>query len=127
LLEKITHRNEQAEYYTEERCYINELSNSAADAAVSIAEARVEPGVSTRWHRLHNMVERYVILSGQGLVEIGNLPAERVGPGAVVLIPAECRQRITNTGREDLVFLAICTPRFRQNCYEDMEDEQSLH
>ena len=39
------------EYYTEERCYISELSNTPADPDASIARARVLPGVTTRWHR----------------------------------------------------------------------------
>jgi len=39
----------------------------------------------------------------------------------VVLIPAACRQRITNTGAGDLVFLAICTPRFIYDAYEELE------
>ena len=38
------------------------------------------------------------------------------------MIPAGCRQRITNTGRDDLVFLALCTPRFVPASYEDLED-----
>jgi len=47
--------------------------------------------------------------------------AEIVEPGDVVLIPPEFRQRIRNVGQSDLVFLAICTPRFVQNAYEDLE------
>jgi len=34
----------RAEYDTPERCFINELSNTAADPDVSIARARVAPG-----------------------------------------------------------------------------------
>jgi oxalate decarboxylase/phosphoglucose isomerase-like protein (cupin superfamily) len=33
-----------------------------------------------------------------------------------------CRQRITNMGSDDLIFLAICTPRFSQDIYEDIDD-----
>jgi hypothetical protein len=40
----------------------------------------------------------------------------------VVVIPPSCPQRITNIGEHDLVFLAICSPRFRPEAYEDMED-----
>src|SRR6476646_7638406 len=94
----------RAEYDTPERCFINELSNTAADPDVSIARARVVPGVTTRWHRLHGIAERYVVLEGQGRVEVGELPATGVGPGDVVLIPPGCRQRIANTGSVDLVF-----------------------
>jgi mannose-6-phosphate isomerase-like protein (cupin superfamily) len=39
------------------------------------------------------------------------------------LIPPMCRQRITNTGTEALVFLAICTPRFSSDDYEDVDDK----
>lgn len=112
----------QAEYYFEEGCHINELSNSADDGAVSLALARVTPGVATHWHRLRDIAERYVILSGKGRVEVGELPPQEVRHGAVVLIPPHCRQRITNIGDEDLVFLAICSPRFRPEAYEDIED-----
>jgi len=111
------------EYDTPERCYINELSNTAADPKVSIARARVAPGVTTRWHRLRGTAERYVIIEGRGLVEVGDLPATEVGVGDAVVIPPECPQRITNTGSVDLVFLAICTPRFMSQAYEDIEDE----
>ena len=112
-----------AEYDTGERCYINELCNTAADPEVSIARARVAPGVTTRWHRLRGTAERYVIIEGTGLVEVGGLPAVEVGVGDVVLIPPACPQRITNTGSADLIFLAICAPRFMPQAYEDIEDE----
>jgi mannose-6-phosphate isomerase-like protein (cupin superfamily) len=109
------------EFHTPEGCYINELSNSDADPEVSIARARVQPGVTTRWHRLAGITERYVIISGAGRAEVGDLPAQHVMAGDVVLIPPGCRQRITNTGDGDLVFFAVCTPRFRQEAYEDID------
>jgi len=37
------------------------------------------------------------------------------------MIPPSVRQRITNVGDSDLVFLAICTPRFRPEAYEEVE------
>jgi mannose-6-phosphate isomerase-like protein (cupin superfamily) len=46
--------------------------NSPADAEVSVARAQMEPGVTTRWHRLHGVTERYLILEGQGRVEVGD-------------------------------------------------------
>ena len=110
-----------SEYYFAEGCFITELSNSADDPGVSIARARVAPGTTTRWHRLRGISERYVIIDGAGLVEIDGLPAKEVSAGDVVLIPPEVRQRITNTGPGDLIFLAICTPRFRKQMYEDMD------
>ena len=114
-------RRHAAEYYFEEGCYITELCNSSDDPEVSVARARVLPGVTTRWHRLRGTTERYVVLEGRGRVEVGEEPVREVGRGDVVRIPPMRRQRITNVGRGDLVFLAICTPRFRREDYEDVE------
>jgi len=115
--------NPQDEFFIDEGCHIIELSNSSQDTDVSIAQARVEPAVITRWHRLADTIERYVIISGTGLVEVGELAATEINPGDVVLIPALCRQRISNTGDQDLVFLAICSPRFTSSCYQDLETQ----
>ncbi len=112
------------EYLSAEGCYIRELSNNPLDDAVSIARARVAPGNTTRWHRLSGITERYVIVSGSGSVELGKLPPRTVGEGDVVIIPPLLPQRITNTGVSDLIFLAICTPRFEWAAYEDIEAEQ---
>lgn len=113
--------NESAEYFTEERCHILELSNSPGDSELSIARARIEPGVTTALHSVADIVERYVILSGSGRVEVEGLEPTDVGQYDVVIIPAGRTQRITNTTDTDLVFLALCTPRFRQGRYEHLE------
>lgn len=122
MKEIIKRQNLKEEFYTSEKCYITELSNTPYDPDVSIARARVEPGVTTRWHRLKGTSERYFIISGKGLAEIGELPPCEVTAGDVVLISPMCCQRITNIGTEDLIFLAICSPRFSQDVYEDIDD-----
>jgi len=118
---------EEAEFHTAELCYINELSNTSIDPDVSIARARVQAGISTRWHRLRGITERYVVLEGRGLVEVGKLAPQEIKSGDVVLIPPDCRQRITNIGSGDLIFLAICSPRFQQAAYEDIDDEMNTN
>ena len=112
---------DQQEYYFEEGCFITELHNTANDAAVSVARARVRPGETTRWHRLQGICERYLILEGSGVVEIGEATPRMIGPGETVVIPPGIRQRITNTASGDLIFLAVCTPRFMPEAYEDVE------
>ena len=108
---------EEREYFFAEGCFILELLNDPADPAASIARARVPPGVTTRWHRLRGTTERYVITAGEGEVGVGDAPPAAVRPGDVVLIPPMTQQRIRNTGRVDLVFLAVCTPRFDPENY----------
>ncbi|MDD5273265.1 MAG: cupin domain-containing protein, partial [Methylovulum sp.] len=81
---KIVKANEDDEYYFDEGCFILELSNSADDAEVSIARARVRPGVTTKLHRLQGVAERYVMLEGAARVEIGGLAAQVLKAGDVV-------------------------------------------
>jgi mannose-6-phosphate isomerase-like protein (cupin superfamily) len=118
----VIHRpDEEDEFYIDEGCHILEIWNRPQDAALSVARARVGPGVTTRLHRLAGTVERYLILSGEGRVELEGLPPHAVGPGDFVQIPAEHGQRITNLGDGDLVFLALCTPRFTPDVYTDID------
>lgn len=109
------------EYFFAEGCDILELQNHADDEALSIARATVAPGVTTRWHSLEAIVERYLVLAGNGFVEIGDQPGEIISEGELAVIPAGVRQRITNRGETPLVFLAICTPRFKESSYTDLE------
>ena len=48
--------------------------------------------------------------------------SQTVKSGDTVIIAPGDKQRITNTGADDLVFLAICSPRFREGNYIDLED-----
>jgi mannose-6-phosphate isomerase-like protein (cupin superfamily) len=111
----------ELEFSTPELCHIIELFNEQEDSACSIARARVEPGVATQLHSLSGITERYVILEGEGKVEVDGKTATKVGPLDVVYIPAGMSQRINNTGETDLVFLCVCTPRFKPDAYENME------
>jgi mannose-6-phosphate isomerase-like protein (cupin superfamily) len=114
---EIRHADPSKEFPTEENCFILEVANDAGDLDVSIARARVRPGVTTEWHRLERIAERYIIVRGKGRVEVGDLPPTIVTEGDVVRIPADVAQRITNIGDEDLVFFCVCSPRFVQSAY----------
>jgi len=112
--------DEADEYWFDEGCFILELMNSSSDESCSIARARIPAGGSTRPHTLRQTVERYVILEGSGLVEIDGLLPQAVSRYDVVQIPPGISQKITNTGAGELIFLCICTPRFQQACYVDL-------
>jgi mannose-6-phosphate isomerase-like protein (cupin superfamily) len=109
------------EFQTPERCYILEVSNDNNDECVSIARARVEPGVTTALHYLQGVAERYVITAGAGRMEVGGMDPQEVAAGDVVIIPPDTSQRITNIGNEDLIFYCICTPPFKPDCYKSLE------
>lgn len=115
-----------SESLTEERCYILEVSGRPEDPELSIARARVEPGMTTQLHALDGIAERYLIVEGEGRMETGHAMERRtaaVGPGDVVLIPPGVPQRITNTGTGDLVFYCLCTPAWKDGAYGSLEPD----
>lgn len=121
MLTKIP-RNGSDEFFTRERCHIKELLNDPASPGLSIARCRVAPGVVTELHALKATAETYLIEAGSGEMDDGTNRAIAVGPGDVVTIPPDQKQRIRNIGSTDLVFTVYCTPRFEQACYTPFED-----
>lgn len=113
--------HEQNEYWFREGCFITEWSNSDADPELSVARARVESGRTTRWHRLQAITERYVIIEGHGRAEVDGETRD-VQSGDVVIVAPGLPQRITNTGDTDLIFLAVCTPRFKPEHYSEIPE-----
>ena len=111
------------EFWIRERCYIRELVNDPAITEFSLAEARVEPGVTTERHRL-GVDEWYLILEGSGTVSVGDDAPRHVSAGDVVTIPAGTPQQIENSGDSDLRFQCICLPRFTPDCYEPLEADR---
>src|SRR6266480_1779725 len=77
-----------SEFMTPERCRILEVWNDSSDPHLSIARATVAPGVTTQRHRLRGVDERYLIVEGQGVIQLGDLAAEPVIAGNVAVIPA---------------------------------------
>jgi mannose-6-phosphate isomerase-like protein (cupin superfamily) len=105
---------------TPERCLIAE-NYSSND--VSIAQARIKPGITTFAHHLDGVNEIYLITSGKGQVDVGDIKPTKVTKGDLIVIPAGVSQRISNIGKTDLVFYCICTPKFTSECYCNEESE----
>jgi len=120
---RIVRRDGLPEFYIDERCHVVEHWNSPDDAQASVARIRVAAGTITQLHRLRGTAERYLIVQGRGRIEVAGLAPAQVGPGDSVFIPADAAQRIAALGDEELVFLAICTPRFVPECYESLEPQ----
>lgn len=122
MLPKIVKANSLKEVLTPERCFIHETWGvSTGDRKVSIARARVEPGVTTKGHHLEGVQEIYIITKGTGKVIVGELEPVEVTEGDTVMIPAGVSQCIENTGKTDLVFYCVCTPCFMADCYQSDE------
>jgi mannose-6-phosphate isomerase-like protein (cupin superfamily) len=118
----VTRAGTDEEFWTSERCFIRELINSESIPDFSLADSRVEPGITTELHSL-SVREWYYIAQGTGLMEVGGGPQIEVGPGDTVEIPAGVSQRITNTGNDDLRLQCVCLPRFTPDCYQSLESD----
>ena len=110
------------EFWTPERCFIQEILNDPSHPKSSLAVARVPPGVTTQLHRLSGTEETYIIKRGSGTLEIDGEKSE-LQLGDAIIIPAGASQKISNTGHEDLEFFCLCTPRFLPECYENLEEQ----
>lgn len=109
------------EYYFKEGCFIEEWHNVPDDQQCSIARVRVEAGKSTKLHALEKTTERYVMLGGSAMITVGN-KRWQVSEGDVLVIKPDEAQRIENQSQEDLIFLAICTPRFVEENYRECSE-----
>lgn len=78
----------------------------------SLAQAIVPPGQVSIPHSLKTS-EVYYILKGTGEMHI-NDEVQSVEPGDAVYIPPDAKQYIANRGTEDLVFICIVDPAWRQ-------------
>ena len=121
---QIIRPDETAEFWTGEKCHILELWNRDSSPALSVARTRVEPGVSTQPHSLDETAELYVMIAGEGIMHVEGLEQQRVTVGDCVAIPPGAVQWIENTGSCDLLFYAVCTPRFRPEVYRDRTSTQ---
>lgn len=94
--------------------YLRELLSPSKDGVqlrYSLAHAVVKPGETTYWHRMRTS-EVYYFLSGNGVMYIENEERD-VTANHLVYIPPNSRQRVKNTGTEDLIFLCIVDPEWK--------------
>lgn len=110
-----------AEFISGDGCVLREIlhpDKMDLKLGYSLAHAIVHPGDITLPHRLKTS-EVYYIIEGEGVMHIDQETA-LVRAGATVYIPPKAVQYIQNSGKTDLVFLAIVDPAWR------VEDEEVL-
>ncbi len=87
----------------------------------SVEIFRIEQGVRLHKHPKENHI--LYILSGRGKGQIGDKTAE-VGPGQVVVIPANVPHKLERIGEEPLDFILFSTPGFRPDDIVWLEAQQ---
>jgi mannose-6-phosphate isomerase-like protein (cupin superfamily) len=110
---EVVNRDSVGEFVTKDGSVIREIlapANSSLEAQ-SLAEATLKPGQSTEKHLHVRTEEIYYVLKGRGFMEIGQESREVV-PGDGIAIPPGSEHKLTNTGRENMVFLCCCSPPY---------------
>lgn len=77
----------------------------------SLAEATLPAGGATERHYHKLSEEFYLVLEGEGTMEIGG-ELQKVGPGDAILIPAGQWHQITADDLAGLRFLCCCAPPY---------------
>src|ERR1044072_1174671 len=88
---------------------------TSAITRCSLAEETLLPGQSVTPHHHREIEEIYYILSGRGVMRVGDEKRE-VAAGDAIYVPREFRHTLENTGAEPIKLLLVCGPAF---FYED--------
>lgn len=82
----------------------------AGEEQLAVTWVDIIPGREQRLHH-HPEVQVYVIVAGQGRMQVGDDRAD-VQRGDLVYIPADVPHGITNTGTTTLSYVSCATPAF---------------
>jgi mannose-6-phosphate isomerase-like protein (cupin superfamily) len=99
------------EFLAGDRTNLRELLHPARapiEIGYSLAHGTLEPGASSRRHRLA-ATEVYYFMGGQGIFHAGE-EASTVQAGTAVYVPRGVVQWVENTGGEQLEFLCLVEP-----------------
>jgi mannose-6-phosphate isomerase-like protein (cupin superfamily) len=100
-------------YETKDGSIVRELMHPLAcgNANQSLAEATVSAGAKTRLHRHEVSEEIYHVISGRGVMTLGEEDFE-VHAGDTIYIAAATAHMLENTGDESLIVLCACAPAY---------------
>ncbi len=81
----------------------------------SLAEEMLPPGSEVTAHYHREIEEIYYVVSGSGLMTVGD-ETRKVNAGDAVYVPPGHRHTLKNTGSEPIKLILVCGPAF---FYED--------
>ena len=110
---QVRSRDDAEAFTTKDGSTIRELLGTQHGAAnQSLAEATLDPGQATQRHYHARSEELYVLLDGEGEMEVDGA-SRAVCAGDAILIPPGAWHRITAAADAPLRFLCCCAPAYR--------------
>lgn len=92
-------------------------SGDVAGTDLTVTWVDVAPGSAQALHR-HGPEQVYIVVAGQGRMQVGEEDREVVA-GDLVHVPPDVPHGITNTGDQALSYLSAATPAFSQTAFYD--------
>lgn len=93
------------------------------EAGVWVKRVEVLPGKRLSLQKHKHRTEKWVIVSGEGLVVI-NGKEIKVSSGDIVDVPEKAVHRIGNTGKKKLIFIEVaCGALLSENDIERLQDD----
>ncbi len=93
------------------------------EEGVWVKRVEVKPGGRLSLQRHHHRSEKWNIVTGEGLVQVGDEEIQ-VGPGSIIDVPVGAVHRIANTGDKSLVFIEVaCGDNLSEDDIERLQDD----
>ena len=109
----LSHYQKQQPFRTKDGSEIRELMHPSVhgNQNQSLAEARIESGMTTALHRHRHSEEIYHVTAGDGLMTLGEKQFV-IAPGDSIAIAPGTPHRVQNSGNEALLILCCCSPPY---------------
>lgn len=120
--------NECIEFLANDHSHLKVIlhpDHDPVEMKASLAYAVIKPGETSLPHIL-TTTEIYYILNGSGQMVIGN-EKSFVEKDQVIYIPPNHKQYISNTGQDDLCFLCIVDPAWKEENETILSDMKNTH
>ncbi len=88
---------------------------------VSVAYVEMAPGNVSLWHKHRSFTELYYILSGEGVMRVGDEEFS-VGQDTLVEVGSGVPHKLTNTGESVLRHLVVSSPAFNPDDVELIDE-----
>ncbi|MEN8257132.1 MAG: cupin domain-containing protein [Thermodesulfobacteriota bacterium] len=113
MVNKISRYGSIKEYITKDGSEIREMIHPQHqdNKKISVAEARIKPGMKTEPHYHKKSEEVYVVMAGKGLLRIEDKRYEIEKGVSIVIMPGQVHG-LENTNNEDLVVMCCCAPAY---------------
>jgi mannose-6-phosphate isomerase-like protein (cupin superfamily) len=112
----LINRSKRPQFLAQDMAIVRDIVSSRNTSInnLSLAEVVIPPGSSTLEHYHKESEEIFYILEGNGNISVVGESCQINAGDTIVILPGE-KHRVVNDGNKDFIFLAICSPGYRDD------------